>query len=287
MPFSAYFFDMRCLYSTILYVFLFVSCQNMGSGPKQQAIVAVADSIMEDFDQAEKPADSAVILPVPELRTRDYVEGKTLLLGAYRIWEEDDDLAVKMKGDWFELHQKGDGIEVSAIPLTFEDGFDDCAGVKTKSLKTENKSLMLLQLPKLKIGNYKTTTLLNDHPWPKEKVDFTFHGAAYQLQGFGDITGTEMFLADENKDKIFHNVSNYELRLADAKGNLITLVSEESFNDTFIQIKFVGDLDGDNQPDFIISAPRNYEEERVLLILSTDIQQDSITIYECSRQFDC
>ena len=57
---------------------------------------------------------------------------------------------------------------------------------------------------------------------------------------------------------------------------------QDQYNDTQTELKFIGDLDHDGQPDFIFSSPRDYEEERLIFNLS-----GSKIGYETNRQFDC
>ena len=144
-----------------------------------------------------------------------------------------------------------------------------------------------MQPGKLKTGVKSAVNVSKELLWPGVKTKFTCHGVDYTLTGKGTINGTETYIDDTEQAYTFHNVGNYSLQLIDAQGKILTLVDEESFNDTFIKLLFVGDLDGDNFPDFIISAPRHYEEERTLLILSTDFSNGRVKAYEAARQFDC
>lgn len=66
-------------------------------------------------------------------------------------------------------------------------------------------------------------------------------------------------------------------------------MEQESFNDTFVEILFIGDIDRDGKPDFIFGTNRNYEEERVFLYLSSEaIEGKQIKkVSEIAVQFDC
>ncbi|MNT99017.1 hypothetical protein D3C72_2417490 [compost metagenome] len=67
------------------------------------------------------------------------------------------------------------------------------------------------------------------------------------------------------------------------------MIQEEQFNDTFIKTLFVGDIDRDGKLDFIISKPTNYEENSIMLILSSQIKENNIqkNSFQQSVQFDC
>ncbi|MFC6096774.1 hypothetical protein ACFPVY_08955 [Flavobacterium qiangtangense] len=66
-------------------------------------------------------------------------------------------------------------------------------------------------------------------------------------------------------------------------------MKEESFNDTFVELLFAGDIDNDGKLDFIFGANRNYEEERVILFLSSKAEKENVVkkVSEIAIQFDC
>ena len=66
-------------------------------------------------------------------------------------------------------------------------------------------------------------------------------------------------------------------------------LEETSFNDTFVQLLFVGDIDADGKLDFIFNASRDYEEERVVLYLSSYAKDNEIIkkVGDIAIQHDC
>ncbi|MFD2966127.1 hypothetical protein [Sphingobacterium bambusae] len=279
---------MHTIYSLLAACVVLSSCQNIGSKPRQQ-LVTVAEDSLENRDDT----DSTLVAAPPAeeqanaVTAMDFIEGKSYLTGTYRLWEPRDDPDSLLLGDWLDVYQQGNNLHLAPLQYTTSTGFDECAGIKTKAVETKNKSLLLLRHADLKSGSYPAIALANDKIWPNEKQDFTCGGSRYSLVGKGDIQESFTVSEDNGKESIFHVVANYSLTLTDAAGRAFTLVAEESFQDTFIKVLFVGDLDGDNRPDFIISVPRGYEEERVLWIPSREMTEQGIKVYEASRQFDC
>lgn len=261
---------------------LFLSCQNIGSKPRQQNVMSAADYTKPDSLSSATNAFASENSIAPEL-----LEGKTMLTGTYRLWEDADDPTLLIDTTWLEIFAKGEDVDIKPLSFLIENGFDDCAGVNTKSIKTENKTILFIQPGRLKAGIKSAVSISKELLWPGVNTTFKCHGVEYTLAGKGTINGSETYTDDADQTYAFHSVSNYSLQLTGPQGNIFTLVDEESFNDTFIELLFVGDLDGDNLPDFIISAPRHYEEERTLLILSTDISNGRVKAYEAARQFDC
>ncbi|TDS17741.1 integrin alpha [Sphingobacterium paludis] len=260
---------------------LFLSCQNIGSKPRQQNVIS-AEQLPDTI-----ASDAAANHSVPSSVAPELVEGMTMLSGTYRIWEETDDPTAMVDSNWLEIFTLGSAVQVQPLSYHIITGFDDCAGVNTKTINTTNKSLVFVKPGKIKTGVKNQVDRSKALLWPGVKTSFSFQGANYSLEGTGTINGSETFTDDTKQTYTFHNVTNYALQLIDQQGNAVTLVSEESFNDTFIELLFVGDLDGDHLPDFIISAPRHYEEERTLLILSTERENGKVKAFEAARQFDC
>ncbi|WP_437919571.1 hypothetical protein [Sphingobacterium sp. LRF_L2] len=272
-------------YPAIFSLMLFVACTSAVSTSKQNDITTPADSIdVSPIKNVEEKQPQQIEVP-PEIQ---YVENNTLITGNYRIWETADDPETLLnKGKWLDIHQDGPIFAITPLNYQKSNGYDDCAGIATKRIEASSGSLLLTNLAVITSKEIQPISLMNNKIWPNEKIDFDFLGNTYRLAGVGSIGSSEVFTDDDGHEEIFHEVSDYQLQLIDPKGQTTVLLSEESFQDTFMRIDFVGDLDGDNKPDFIISVPRNYEEERVLLILSTKMSNGKIVVYEASRQFDC
>ena len=67
------------------------------------------------------------------------------------------------------------------------------------------------------------------------------------------------------------------------------VIANDTFQDTFLELLFVGNIDKDCKLDFIFGAKRNYEETRMILFLSSEADENKIIkkVSEISIQFDC
>jgi len=124
--------------------------------------------------------------------------------------------------------------------------------------------------------------------WPEEKIVYNYNNVEYNIRAEGQFTSPEKALLKKDTE-FYAEVKNYKLYISTNNTNEMLFLEEASFNDTFVKILFVGDIDSDGKLDFIIEANRDYEEERVLLFLSSESQNNEIIkkTGEIVIQFDC
>jgi hypothetical protein len=120
-------------------------------------------------------------------------------------------------------------------------------------------------------------------------MSFTFNNVNYTLRGEGKVLSEEKVSTDDDKIEIFKKVEDYKLYLTIGNNPEKLILTEASFNDTFVEFLFAGDIDGDGKLDFVFGANRDYEEERVILFLSSKAENENSVkkVSEIAVQFDC
>lgn len=107
--------------------------------------------------------------------------------------------------------------------------------------------------------------------WVGKKKNFIFNDVTYELRAEGKVLDK----GNENSDMYYENIEDYKLYLTcDKKTQCI--VEMKKFSDTMTELSWIGDLDGDGKPDFIISSPDWYEDYRILLLLSSYAEGDDL-----------
>lgn len=97
-----------------------------------------------------------------------------------------------------------------------------------------------------------------------DKKAFIFNGIIYTLR------------AKDKVDKRIHkNMNDYNL-LLESEGKEQCIVKMKKLENTLTVILFIGDLDNDGKPDFIIQSPENDEGYRLLLFLSSHAENNEI-----------
>lgn len=148
--------------------------------------------------------------------------------------------------------------------------------------------MILLQENQLKLGEIETVAFVKNKIWPTEKMTFSFNQVNYTLRAEGNVLSSENVSTDDGTE-VYKNVEKYRLYISAGKGPEHLFLKQESFNDTFVEILFIGDIDRDGKPDFIFGANRDYEEERVILYLSSEAGAGKVIkkVAEIAVQFDC
>ncbi|WDO13099.1 hypothetical protein MH928_17470 [Flavobacterium sp. WW92] len=211
-----------------------------------------------------------------------------LLASTFRDWEGENP-AKSLTKNWIDLYEKNGKYYLGKADFDLESGFSECSGDSTKTIESRNKTVLFMDYPELKLGEVKSLKISQKRIWPKEKIAFTFNNVEYFLRGEGDIIEKGETMEDGSENPVpWHKVENYKLFISTKDTPEKLLLKEDSFNDTFVELIFVGDIDRDGKLDFIFSANRHYEEERVILFLSSKAKENLVKkVSEIVRTFDC
>ncbi|WP_343695240.1 hypothetical protein [Flavobacterium sp.] len=190
---------------------------------------------------------------------------------------------------WVELYKENEDYFLGKPNYKIEKGYSECSGDSVLSIIPEKKVVLLMDYPQLKTGKIKSLKIDIDKIWPKEKLSFVFNNVNYTLRGEGKVLSEEKINTDDDKIEIFKKVEDYKLYLTVGNNPEKLLLTENSFNDTFVEMLFAGDIDGDGKLDFIFGANRDYEEDRALLFLSSKAENGEAVkkVSEIAVQFDC
>lgn len=260
----------------VLLTFVLLSCGN-SSVTKVKKIASVNTVSQE-------------ITPNPIVSSEKVVsknDFEILLVSSYRYWEGENP-ANKITKDWFDLYKRGDKYYLGKADFTIEKGYDECIGESTRIVTSKNKTVLFLEYSDLKLGEVDALKLDKPKIWPKEKITFQYNNINYSIRAEGDFVSSDKILSEEGEE-ILQDVKNYKLYISTNNDAEILFLEEESFNDSFVELLFVGDIDRDGKLDFIFDASRDYEEERVVLYLSSKAKEGGIIqkVSEISIQFDC
>ncbi|WP_306565084.1 hypothetical protein [Flavobacterium lindanitolerans] len=258
--------------------FILFSCKKAEVVEQEKTVDTVNVPVVEKETPVEMPADEA-----------DFKNDFDILRAtSYRTWENENP-ATSLTKNWADLYEKNGRFYLGKADFKIENGYDECAGDSTKIINSATKTLLFIDLPELKSGEVKSLKMDRNKIWPNEKITLAFNGTEYILRGEGEVLASEKVINDDGKEELFQNVKNYRLYISTKNTPEKLLLQEPSFNDTFVELLFAGDIDRDGKLDFIFGANRDYEEERVILFLSSKAEPGSHVkkVAEIAIQFDC
>ena len=252
--------------SILLGTLLLFSCNNRNASDDTQ------DSVL--MEMPEISSDS--LLVEPEIAQEiNVVEDVILFPATYRILNSTELKDKLASAKWKEVYKK-DGIYQIADARYYLSKIneDPCSGYPAQVIESNNNALLLFNIPQIRLGKLDTVAFTESMIKPSSPFTFEFNNKSYTLQASG-IT----FYGNNGSNP----TGDYTLKLfSDQFPQGKTLIYQSSYNDTATELVMITDFDKDGIPDFIFSSPRDYEEERYLIILSKDN-----TTYMGHRQFDC
>ena len=133
-----------------------------------------------------------------------------------------------------------------------------------------------------------SNAITKDQIWPNEEISFVYNDVTYTLRATGNYLSASDIKAEKGPD-FFAEVSDYKLYISTDTNTETVFLEESSFNDTFVKLLFVGDIDADGKLDFLFESNRHYEEERVMLYLSSEASEKEVIqkAGEIAIGFDC
>lgn len=270
------------------------------------------------IQRAEVPINFTIKDPTAYLSTpgENKNDFETLSPRAYRTWEGKNDVDI-ITDKWIELYREKDKYFLGKANFKIDNGFDECVEVKTKAIVSKNETVLFMDLPELKEGEITSLKIDKNKILPGEKIYFTYNNLKYYIRAEGKIisyNGNELnrklalddieaytinsngdtvyatqTLVVDDEDDTFPEVEDYKLFIStqDSKEQLFLQIS--SFNDSFVTLVFVGDIDRDGKLDFIFDTSRDYEVETKSLYLSSKALPNQIIklVSVASVQFDC
>lgn len=245
----------------------------------------------EEKNNAPKVEQVSVIKaesdPEPEFQETEETLFKSLLPSTYRDWDNKNEVD-QLTPNWVAVNEIDGQYFLQRSDFKVERGFSECVGDSTKTIIPNDKTLIFLESNALKPGKINTIAITRKKIWPNEKYTFVFNSVSYTLRATGDVKKTENVYTDDGLE-VFKVVENYRLYLSENGMNEQPILHENGFNDTFVELKLIGDIDRDGKPDLVFRTDRDYEENRMLIFLSGSALKGKIIkkATEAVVQFDC
>jgi hypothetical protein len=185
--------------------------------------------------------------------------------GVYHSDEVDPKWA---KFNWQGIFKKDDSYYAAKTDVIIRHAYDAIADDKTGwEIKTSIKDsaiLLVSNIDNLTDQKIKRINLSKSQLLPGESEDFICNGKTCTLYALGSKRS-------ESPGSDIYSVKDYKLFLKVKKDGVEynqLMVATNDETDTFANILFVGDIDGDGMPDFIVDTTKHENSEVQTLYLS-------------------
>lgn len=196
----------------------------------------------------------------------------------------------KIDRSWMGFFETKGQFQVRKVAYALEEELNEC----TESIvigvfaKEEVQPLFFLsETTAIGKGKKESLTLSKTPLWANTPQEYIFKGKTYVLRAEGKEISAYLYTDDEEVEKTFKQFENYKLYLSIDGNEEQLLLDIPHFNDTFVQLLFVGDLDEDGKLDFIFDTSADYEQKRVEIYLSKDAKHNAYLAGTTTVDFAC
>lgn len=241
------------------------------------ALWACKDAVQTAVEKPNDKIESVTIEEVkaPAIKTIFEKEEKKLLdllLPMYYDKDFHEEEVKQMNDSWLALLVEGGKFKVQRIKYEQIEMENECTGsdaIGVFPTEEEVEPLFFFSDSKAILKGKKESLPIQTKPlWPGEPQTYVFKDRTYVLRAEGKEVDSYVYTDDSEAEKTYKKIDNYKLYVSVEGGNEQLILDIPSFNDTFVQLLFVGDLDGDGKLDFIFDTSAHYEQKQVEVYLS-------------------
>ncbi|MDR1198876.1 MAG: hypothetical protein LBK94_07705 [Prevotellaceae bacterium] len=163
------------------------------------------------------------------------------------------------------------------------DNYNDCWQDSTVSVYSIPNSLFLINGLKPRKQPVKTVFLPEENILAGKKQSFDFGGKTYTFRAEAIMPNGETF-------DYWNDIKDYKLYFSEEKSSREQLlITIPQFNNTMLKILWIGDLDRDGKPDFLLDISDFYETTKVALFLSSTADRRELVklAAEAMYSYDC
>ena len=241
----------------------------------------VSEGAEEQFDEVE--LDMRIVPQFPE---NSNIKTDVEISLSHDDDRERDNFNSMLSEEWYDFYK--DSITkkyfLKKADIRIKSYYNDCWGDSVKYVDSQRKPLIFIKGIIPQNEEIFTIPVKKRRVWVGEKYSFSFNEKTYTFRGDGNTIKSEMAHTDDGLER-WDEVENYKLYLSEEGKAEQLIVAIPAFNNTFVKILWIGDLDGDGKPDFILDTSRHYEEETVLLFLSSKAGNGEIVKIAASSSY--
>lgn len=242
----------------------------------------IEDVVLEDT--AAPSTTSKSILPKEEKISMD------VLLPMFYDRDFYGEEVNKINANWLALFEVNGQFQVRKAKYEIQVEMNECTEsevIGAISTEEEGPILFFSGTKDILKGKKETVNIQEQPLWPEAPQQYVFKGKTYVLRAEGKQMDTYLYTDDSEQEKTFKLFENYKLYLSVDGSEEQLVLAIPHFNDTFVKLLFVGDLDDDGQLDFIFDTSADYEQKSVEIYLSKGAKHKVYLAGETTVDFAC
>ncbi|MBB1138814.1 hypothetical protein [Myroides sp. WP-1] len=206
-----------------------------------------------------------------EILPREEKIGMDVLLPMFYDKDFYGEEVAKINSKWLALFESNGQFQVRKAKYELQVEMNECTEsevIGAISTEEEGPILFFSDTKDILKGKKETLTIKEVPLWPEAPQEYVFKGKTYVLRAEGKQMDSYLYTDDSEQEKTFKLFQDYKLYLSIDGGEEQLVLDIPHFNDTFVQLLFVGDLDNDGLLDFVFDTSAEYEQKSVELYLS-------------------
>lgn len=237
-----------------------------------------------DTEETEVPVTKTVVAK-EEKKVID------LLLPMYYDKDFHEEEVKQMNDSWLALLVNNGQFKVDRIKYEQVEMENECTGsdaIGVFPTDEEVEPLFFFSDTKAILKGKKEVLVIPSTPlWPGEPQTYVFNGKTYVLRADGKEVDSYVYTDDSEVEKTYKKIEHYKLYVSVDEGEEQLVLDIPGFNDTFVQLLFVGDLDGDGKLDFVFDTSEHYEQKQIEVYLSKGAKHILYLAGMSSVDFSC
>ncbi|WP_158962219.1 hypothetical protein [Myroides fluvii] len=196
----------------------------------------------------------------------------------------------RINANWLALFESEGQFHVRKARYELQVEMNECTEsevIGAISTEEEDPILFFSGTKGILKGKKEALTIKQQPLWPEAPQEYVFKGNTYGLRAEGKQLDSYLYTDDSEQEKTFKLFENYKLYLRIDGGGEQLILDIPQFNDTFVKLLFVGDIDNDGKLDFIFDTSADYEQKRVEIYLSKGAKHNLYLAGATTVDFAC
>ncbi|UVD78205.1 hypothetical protein NWE55_08590 [Myroides albus] len=282
---------MKIILSKVLFALLlllgFYGCKEQKAAEVVKVVENQESKEVQEVQQEKPITIEKTVLP------RESKVNFNLIIPAYYNQEGEKSVYESINDSWLEFREVNGAFVVQKAEYNLSDPLmNECTGELQVGVFSPDEEEPLIYFSPdnsdIKEGELISLPKGALPFWTENVVEYVYEGNTYTFSSTGKLTDFYEYTTDDIEEPQMHkSYSDYVLYLSVNGKDKQEILKVDSFDGTFLQVLFVGDMDGDGKLDFIFDTSSFYEEKSIDVYLSKGAKNYLYLASQGRNDFSC